>query len=192
MEMNDRELVTRMLAGDAAAFETFFDAYFQRLFRFALRRLGDADAAEDIVQAALAQAMRKLHTWRGEAALFSWLCTVCRREMLAHWERIGRRPVSVSLDDDPDVSARLESLIATGDNPEQQLERAELAARVQIILDYLPDRYGDVLEWKYIHGLAVADIAERLGSTEKAVESMLTRARTAFREGFSATSPQTS
>jgi len=190
--MTDRELVTRMLAGDAAAFELFFGAYFQRLFRFALRRLADPAAAEDVVQAALAQAMRKLHTWRGEAALFSWLCTVCRREMLAHWERTGRRPVSVPLDDDPDVRARLESLTAAGDNPERQLERAELAARVQITLDYLPDRYGDVLEWKYIQGLAVAEIAERLGSTEKAVESMLTRARAAFREGFSATSPQTS
>jgi RNA polymerase sigma-70 factor (ECF subfamily) len=51
-------------------------------------------------------------------------------------------------------------------------------------LDDLPDRYGDVLEWKYLHGLSVNEIAGRLGLTAKAAESMLTRARAAFREGF--------
>jgi len=47
------------------------------------------------------------------------------------------------------------------------------------------DRYGDVLEWKYAHGLSVAEIASRLGTSIKAAESTLTRARLAFREGYS-------
>jgi len=42
-----------------------------------------------------------------------------------------------------------------------------------------------VLEWKYIQGLSVAEIATRLGTSMKAAESMLTRARLAFREGYS-------
>jgi RNA polymerase sigma-70 factor (ECF subfamily) len=72
------------------------------------------------------------------------------------------------------------------DRSERDLERRDVARLVQITLDALPGRYGDVLEWKYIQGLAVAEIAVRLESTPKAVESMLTRARAAFREGFSA------
>ncbi|HYU25878.1 MAG TPA: sigma factor-like helix-turn-helix DNA-binding protein, partial [Thermoanaerobaculia bacterium] len=53
-----------------------------------------------------------------------------------------------------------------------------------VALDRLPRHYGDVLEWKYIEGAAVNEIAVRLGTTAKAAESLLTRARSAFREAF--------
>lgn len=73
---DDKRLVRRLLAGDEAAFEEFFEMYFSGLYRFALARLeGSADAAEDIVQATLCRAVTKLATYRGEAALFTWLCT---------------------------------------------------------------------------------------------------------------------
>ena len=51
-------------------------------------------------------------------------------------------------------------------------------------MDVLPERYGDVLEWKYVDGLPVADIAARLDIGPKAAESLLTRARAAFREAI--------
>ena len=53
-------------------------------------------------------------------------------------------------------------------------------------LDSLPAPYGDVLEWKYLEGASMRDIADRLGLTVKAVESMLTRARESFKSGFGA------
>jgi len=58
-------------------------------------------------------------------------------------------------------------------------------APVAATLDHLPATYGDVLEWKYLHGLSVGEIASRLGIGYKAAESRLSRARAAFREGFS-------
>ena len=51
-------------------------------------------------------------------------------------------------------------------------------------MDPLPPRYGDALEWKYIHGLTVKEIAALLEVGPKAAESLLTRARQAFRDGF--------
>lgn len=182
--MDDIELVRRMRSGDERAFEEFFGAYFPRLFRFALRRLGDEDAAEDVVQAALVIAMRKIGTWRGEAALFTWLCTICRHELSAYFERTGRQPVILALDDHPGTRALIESLAHEGPGPHAELERLDLSDRVRVVLDYLPRPYGDVLAWKYLEGLSVAEIAERLGSTVKAAESTLTRARVAFRDGF--------
>jgi RNA polymerase sigma-70 factor (ECF subfamily) len=131
-------------------------------------------------------AVRKLASWRGEAALFTWLCTICRRELGAHWRRTARAPELRPIDDDPEIRGQLEALAADVDGPEQVHARRELAARVQLVLDFLPARYGDVLEWKYIVGLSVAEIAARLDSTPKAIESMLSRAREAFREGFNA------
>jgi hypothetical protein len=75
--VDDKTLTRRLLAGDEPAFEEFFNDYFPRLFRFALPRVGgDEDAAEEATQAALVKAMEKLHTFRGEAALFTWLCAI--------------------------------------------------------------------------------------------------------------------
>ena len=51
-------------------------------------------------------------------------------------------------------------------------------------LDYLPAPYGDVLEWKYLRDMSMEEIAGRLGRSPKAVESLLTRARDAFRDSF--------
>ncbi len=52
-------------------------------------------------------------------------------------------------------------------------------------LDLLPGSYGEVLEWKYIYGLSVAEIGERMSTGPKAVESLLGRARKSFRQVFS-------
>jgi RNA polymerase sigma-70 factor (ECF subfamily) len=55
---------------------------------------------------------------------------------------------------------------------------------VQVILDKLPVRYGDALEWKYVEGLSVDEIAQRMNLQHGAAQSLLQRARLAFREMF--------
>ena len=183
---SDRALVLRMLAGEEAAFEEFFQTNFPRLYRFALIRLGyDEDAAEEVVQTTLCKAIGKLETYRGEAALFTWLCTFCRHEMSAHFKKLKREPSVIGLvEDSPEVCSVLESLAQTLDDPEESVHRSEISRLVQVTLDYLPPKYGDALEWKYIQGLNVKEIAARLNVGPKAAESLLTRAREAFRDGF--------
>jgi RNA polymerase sigma-70 factor, ECF subfamily len=182
----EADLVRRILAGEEAAFEEFFSAMFPALYRFALVRLDhQADAAEDVAQATLCRAMTKLHTFRGEASLLTWLCTFCRHEISAY-VRARRWAARVDLiEDEPEVRAALESLhsLESG-SPDARLDRESLAALVQRILDHLPPHYGDVLEWKYIDDLSVNDIAVRIGVKPKAAESLLTRARRAFRDAF--------
>ena len=179
----DRALVRRLLDGDQAALSEFFDYMFARVYRFALARLDQRqDAAEDVAQATLCNAMRRLETWRGEAALFTWICALCRREI--HAWRQTHQDVSVELiEDDPEIRAALETL--RGHDPggaEVTVARRELATIVQRLLDQLPAHDDDALEWKYLHDMPVREIAARLGLSEKATESLLTRARTAFRD----------
>jgi RNA polymerase sigma-70 factor (ECF subfamily) len=184
---HDRDLVGRMLAGDERAFDEFFDGYFPVLYRFAMVRMDrDADGAEEVVQATLCRAVGKLGTWRGEATLLTWLCTFCRHEIAAYFARAGRRPPGVALSEEvPEVAAALESLSSlAGTGPEDVLRRKEIERLVHVTLDRLPARYADALEWKYIEGLPVREIAGRLALSEKAAESLLTRAREAFRDGF--------
>ncbi len=183
---SERELVRRMLGGDEGAFDEFFADYFPRLFRFAVLRLRDPDAAEDLVQNSLIAAVRNLGSWRGEATLFTWLCTICRREISA-WEKRTSRRVTVSLaEDDPGLRAALDSIGGAADAPDAGLARADTGRIVQLALDHLPPRYSRALEWKYLEELSVDDIAGRLQCTPKAAESLLTRARNAFRDAFAA------
>lgn len=182
----DRLLVKRMRAGDEEAFEQFFDLYFHALYRFALPRLGqETELAKEIAQATICKALEKLATYRGEAALFSWLCSICRFEVSSHFKRERRSPPPVELvEDGGSLRGILESLPAGLDDPENQLLRREVARLVHVAIDHLPPHYSQVLEWKYSDGLSVKEIAVQLGMSPKATESLLTRARLAFRDGF--------
>jgi RNA polymerase sigma-70 factor (ECF subfamily) len=183
---DDRDLVRRMRAGDEAAFEELFAANFQGLFRFALARVdGDRELARDLAQAALCKGIERLGTYRGEAPLFSWLCAICRFELTAHFRRAGRRPHEVELPEDGLVArGSLESLSFELGDPESRLLRTEVARLVHVTIDNLPAHYRRVLEWKYVDGLPVAEIAARLELSAKAAESLLTRARQTFRDAF--------
>jgi RNA polymerase sigma-70 factor (ECF subfamily) len=184
----DRKLARRLIRGDERAFDAFVDEYYPRLYRFAFPRVGrDEASAEDVVQSTFTNVIRKIGTYRGEAALFTWLCTFCRYEIAAHWRRRGRRGFEVELlEDSGDSRAALESLGVLKENNLARFERDELTRLVWAVLDHLPLRYGNTLQWKYIQGLSVREIAARLGITAKAAESVLTRARQAFRDGFAA------
>lgn len=182
--MDEAKLLARLLRGDEEAFAAFVDEYYPRLYRFAYARVGrDADAAQDIVQRTFQKVVPKLDQFRGEAALFSWLCAFCRVEVCSFW-RERNRQLFEPLEDSLEVRAALESLAMADDGPEAELQRKELARLVRVVLDTLPIRYGNALDWKYLRGWSTEEIADQLGLSQKAAESILTRARQAFRDGF--------
>lgn len=177
-------LVTAMLGGDERAMEEFADAYFPSLYRFALGRLGgNTDLARDLVQSTVVKALSKLATFRGEASLSTWLCACCRNEIAMHFRREKRFPWMVELDAEggEEVAA---PLAGGGPEPEARLVQREEARQVHATLDGLPPRYARALEWKYLERLSVEEIAARLALGVKAAESLLSRARSAFRGGY--------
>ena len=184
-ELEDRRLVKRLLAHDRAAFNAFFDGYFPRLYRFARARLADdPDTTKEIVQVTLTKALRKLGSYRGEAALFTWLCTICRHEIADHRDRVLRdRRHVVLTEDSPDIRAAVEAIAAPeSDDPEVNFRRLETTRLIHVALDQLPAHYGNALEWKYIYGFTVDEIAGKLGVGIEAAQSLLARAKRAFQE----------
>lgn len=183
----DKQLARRLLDGDQRSFDAFFNTYYPRLYRFALTRLGnDVDLADETAQVVLCQAISKLDTYRGEAPLFSWLCTFCRYELSkqrkARDRAQGDQPLT---EDDPTVRAALDSLLAeSAEDPDIALQQTEVRRLIKVAMDHLPAVYAEALEMKYIQELSVKEMASSLGKSTKATESTLSRAREAFKESF--------
>ncbi len=172
----EREMVRAMGAGDEAAFLRFFETFTPRLYRFILARVGrDPQVAEELCQEVMSRAMHNITRWRGDAGLFTWLCQMARNEAIDHWRRRRRREnLEVSIDDDDSAAAAIENLPDDESlRPDEVLSRAELLAEVQRALDRLPANYASALEWKYIEGCSVGEIAARLGLNAIATQSLL-------------------
>jgi len=186
--IDDKKLAKQLLSGDERAFSRFFDDNFARLYRFALARLSDhPDGARDVAQATLTRALRKMHTYRAESAMFTWLCAICRREISDWFKRQGRYQEHIVLVEDlPEVQAAIDSCQAPGeDSPERYYQRVEALRLIQVALDRLPVKYGNVLEWKYVEGHSVKEISARLDIGTEATQSLLARAKRAFADVYS-------
>ena len=187
--LDDKRLVKRLLAGDQRAFDRFFEDNFARLYRFAMVRLSDdPEGAREVVQIVLTRAVRKMHTYRAESALFTWLCAICRNEISDWLAKQGRyRDHIVLVEDFPEIQAAVDSFQAPlQDSPERHYQRVEALRLIQVALDRLPANYGNVLEWKYVEGHSVKEIATRLEIGTEATQSLLARAKRAFADVYSA------
>ena len=180
----DRALARRILRGDEAALRQFVDEYFPRLYRYAYHRLRNPADVDDVVQVVLAQAARRLETYRGEATLLTWLIRICRHEISRQLHQSSRDADMMTpfLNDDllRSVVESVEGDPSAG--PEEETRRRELISLIQFALDQLPERYASALELKYIEGLNSKEIARRMQISDEATQSLLARARRSFRE----------
>lgn len=185
MHPQDLQLAKAVAHGDSRAFASFFDLYFPRLYRFLLRLCnGDAALAEELTQAALVIALEALPTYRGEASLLTWLCTIARNEHTRERRRLQRlQPSPETIEEEEQALASVDRL-RPSDEPPHALAEAQQSARVHAVLDALSPVHAECLELKYVLGFSMQEIAHRLGRTEKAVEGLLSRARGEFRALF--------
>lgn len=180
MHHQDVDLINRVLDGDERSFDAFYNLYFPRLYRFCMLRVANEDVVEEIVQQCFISAMRGLEGYKGEASLYTWLCQIGRNE-LSNWFRKNgtRAEKEVSIDQQPDLRSAVESLECDFFGPNE-----ELNGLVQICFDHLPSSYSQSLQLKYIDGYSVAEIANQMSTTEVAIQSLLSRARQAFKKVY--------
>ncbi len=92
MYQEDRQLVARMLAGDARPFDAFFASYARRLAAFAAaERPFRLHPSRIWYRPRSSRQLRNLERFRGEAALFTWLCEICRNEVINMQRKAARR-----------------------------------------------------------------------------------------------------
>lgn len=170
-------------AGWAAVYEQLAD----RVFQHAMYRLGgDREAAEVMTQEVFLRAIESIDSYDPhKGTLLNWLRGICRRAIArrhraSHPERVQAMPVSSCTDGS---DCRFEP-VDPQPGPDEQLILADEQLLTGAALTSLPCRWEQVLRWKYCNDLPVAEIGARLGISEKAAESILSRARAAFRQVY--------
>jgi RNA polymerase sigma-70 factor (ECF subfamily) len=185
---DERDLVERMRRGDQRAFDEFFDTYAPRLSAFAMRRSSlDPAAIEDVVQMTMINAMRKLGSFQGSAALFTWLCRICRNQIADVRRNAARRPNAQSLDDLA-LERPLATVVEFMDfrDPLAECESDSARGAVRRVVNSLPGHYARILEMRFGDEMSGQEIARALQMSEGAAESLLARARHAFKSAWAA------
>lgn len=180
----DLELAQQLIKGNEKVFNQFFADYYPKLFRFIMSRVNhDRDIADDFAQQTMCKAIDKMQSYRGEAALFTWVCQISRSLIYADSLKQQRRCKTViPLAESSDARDILDT-IAMNENqqPENISVNTELSDLISEVLDSLPNKYGDILEWKYVEQLSVDEIAGKLNTSMTSVQSSLARARKSFK-----------
>jgi RNA polymerase sigma-70 factor (ECF subfamily) len=171
----DRDLVQRCRRRDPGAFEEMYKRYGSRLYTVAYRMTGSAADAEDLVQDIFLQAYRRLDTFRGEAALGTWLHRLAVNACLDFVRsKQGRRQRMTDSADD------LDALEAPATGPwraDAALDRMDLERAIA----QLPPSYRRAFLLHDVEGLEHHEIGEALGIAEGTSKSLLFKARTRLR-----------
>jgi len=136
--------------------------------RLAARLSGDPAAAEDVVQEALCRVLRQWRTFRGESSFKTWML-----QIVVNVNRDRRRRPTAFV---PEQDELLERVAKTASPPEAAATR-ELHAELRVAVDRLPQRQREVALLTWGEGLAAADVARVLGTSEANVYTNLHLAR---------------
>ena len=174
---SDQELVEQILAGSREHFDLLYESYFPRVYRFALKRLGDQGEAEDVAQEVFMTLMTALASYKGESALLVWIFGVTRNKV----NRRFRKP-----------RPRLEPLEEGGALDIQAFEppadeaidaRRVLGHCEQFIAHDLTPLQRRIFHLKHLRQQPIRSIAKALGKSEDAIKANLYRMRRAISAG---------
>jgi RNA polymerase sigma-70 factor (ECF subfamily) len=178
---NDGSLLRALRRRDPSAAEQLVARYGSRAYRLAVGITRNAADAEEVVQDAFWSVIRKIDTFRGDAAFGSWLYRIVVNAAFQKLRRGAVRHREIALDDvlptfheeGEDVAPLVDWSAAVADPAAQTGVRAALASA----MDELPPDYRAVVVLRDVEGLSANEAAESLGISVPNVKSRLHRAR---------------
>jgi RNA polymerase sigma-70 factor (ECF subfamily) len=174
-------------AGDRAEFARMVEVYSDQVYRLALKILGDAQDAEDVLQETFIKALRSVNGFEGRSSLSTWLYRIAVNEALMAIRR--RKGETVSIDEekeDEDGQTEPVEIVDWCCLPESEMMSAEARGFLDAAIQRLSPALSAVFVLRDIQGLSVRDTAETLNISETAVKTRLLRARLKLREELSA------
>ena len=180
--VDDLDLVRGIANSDEKALRSFFDSNADLLFAYITHLLNDTPhvVVEDIWQETLLSAIKNIRMYRGNSRLFTWMCGIAKHKVFDYYRK---KKISVNIKNDK-YENNIEILIDRSILPEKYVRRQQTRLHVTEALGIISPRYKNILIQRYIDGLSVEEIAKSIGKTYKAAESLLSRARQAFKFAF--------
>jgi RNA polymerase sigma-70 factor (ECF subfamily) len=178
-QATDESLMAAYARGDTQAFRMLFARLAPRIHAFFRRSLGDAAAADDLLQATFLKIHASRDRYRSEFPLRVWVFSIAGRTCLTELRRRYRLPKEAS-EEELDSAATMSS--AKCAIPIEACEELELAARVRQAVDQLPDTQRVVVHLNRFEGMTFLEIAHVLGTTEGAVKLRAFRAYETLRK----------
>jgi RNA polymerase sigma-70 factor (ECF subfamily) len=182
-ELTDAMLMERTRLGDRKAFEELVNRYRRPILRLARRTVRDDFEAEDLAQKVFVQAYRAAGRYRPTAKFSTWLFTIARNLCLNEIRRRIRRSAE-SLDawrDSEEGAFSRQFEDPAGQEPDQEVQRAELYQMVEEAIDDLPENQRVAITLCREGDQSYEDIGEVLGLSVSAVKSLVFRAREALK-----------
>ena len=176
-ERSDHDLLRAHVEGDPEAFGELFARHRDRLWAVALRTMGNPEDAADGLQDGMVAAFRRAGSFRGEAAVTTWLHRVVVNACLDRIRASRIRRLD-ALPDDVEDRGTLVATAVPDDRPDVAAEDAERRRRVLAALATLPADQRAALVLVDMEGYPVAEVAEMLGCAEGTVKSRCSRGRT--------------
>ena len=162
------------IMADQAAFRVWYELALPRVYRYLLARCGgDTDLAEELTQQTFVEGIRQRASFDGRSDAVTWLCGIGRHKLVDHFRR-SRRDTARQL--------RIVSEWSAGES--QAWAQNELRSGVETALAKLSGEQRIVMVLRYLDQMPVREIASTIGRSEKATESLLSRARDAFRRAY--------
>ena len=174
--LNDSKLLRKLRDKDPEAVRSLMGSYLPSIWRFVYVRVkGDEHLAEDIVSETALALIKAVGEDKDIEDPGAWMRTVAQNKVMDHFRSAARVRQLIQNVARTAESANREDAASVQLHEEQREE-------VREIMDGLTEQHRIVLEWKYLEKLSVKEIAHRWDTTEKAVESILFRARGEFRD----------
>jgi len=149
-----------------------------RLKKYVFSKVSDFKDAEEILQETLISAHESYPFFKAKSSFFTWICSIANHEIADFYRK--RKIKTLLFSHFP----FLENIVLQALTPDENLEKQEIRKEVKKVLSDLSEGYSQILRLKYYHGMSVIEIAQKLKTTVKAVESRLSRAREAFRRNW--------
>jgi RNA polymerase sigma-70 factor (ECF subfamily) len=168
--LEERELLTRAQAGDPAAERALYDTHVDRVYRLAFRMAGDAELAREFTQDTFVRAFERLGTFRGDAALSTWLHAIGVSVVLNGLRKVRRLRREVDIE-------HAETL-----GSDRPIGDPVLRRRLDEAIDKLPTGYRTVFLMHDLEGFTHEEIGAALGIEAGTSKAQLFRARARLRE----------
>lgn len=169
--------------GDLDAFNRLVLGYQDLVYNHAYRMIGEEESADDATQNTFISAYNHLGSFRG-GSFKAWLLRIVTNACYDELRRRKRRP-TVPLEPLDDTGEEVESahwMVDPIDQPEKQVEQAELQRAIQHCLDNLPSDFRSTVIMVDIQGLDYFEAAQAIGKPIGTIKSRLARARLRLRE----------